>query len=147
MVTWGYAEHGGDNTGSSCQLVEVQDCCSARCTFAAFKGDDSVVIGGQTDAGGDRTVVQEQLADYECLAETKWHLRWFTAGCLVAGLCYGGFRPYTVLSCGVLGSTMVVLAYQRSYFDKAKCRHCYGCLALCVHLSASDVANPRCDQP
>ena len=26
MVTWGYAEHGGDSTGNSCQLVDVQDC-------------------------------------------------------------------------------------------------------------------------
>ena len=62
VVTWGYAEQGGDSTSVADKLsgVVVQISSSDR-AFAVLKGDGSVVTWGCALAGGDSTSVADKL--------------------------------------------------------------------------------------
>ena len=72
MVTWGYAESGGDSTvhyygGDSRGVAEqlstgVQTVVGSGIAFAAVKVDGSVVTWGRADEGGDSSGVAEQLS-------------------------------------------------------------------------------------
>eukprot|EP00439_Symbiodinium_sp_Y106_P049798 s1309_g6.t1 len=96
VVTWGYADHGGDisavraqltnvqqiqATGyafaailgdGSAQLTNVQQIQASRSAFAAILGDGSVVTWGSTDNGGDSSDVQEQLKNVHQIQATDY---------------------------------------------------------------------------
>ena len=48
VVTWGYADHGGDISAVRAQLTNVQQIQATGYAFAAILGDGSVVSWGNT---------------------------------------------------------------------------------------------------
>lgn len=76
VVTWGYAENGGDlsSTGSALDgSIDVHHIYSSNAAFAALRADGSVVSWGNASAGGDSSAVALALngtVDVSAMAST-----------------------------------------------------------------------------
>ena len=65
VVTWGYADGGGDSSSVQDQLKNVQQIQASGFAFAAILGNGSVVTSGSADSGGDSSSVQDQLKNVQ----------------------------------------------------------------------------------
>ena len=60
-MSWGSVHLGGDSSAVQVQLKNVQRIHSSDYSFAAIRGDGSVVTWGDPASGGDSSTVQERL--------------------------------------------------------------------------------------
>jgi hypothetical protein len=64
VVTWGFADWGGDSSSVADKLdgkIDVVQVFSSSCAFAALRADGSVVTWGDSRYGGDSSNVADQL--------------------------------------------------------------------------------------
>ena len=68
MVTWGYADHGGDSSSVQAELQEVGTIYSTARAFAAKLADGRVVTWGHAGYGGDSSSVQADLKHVDTIS-------------------------------------------------------------------------------
>ena len=71
IVTWGYANFGGDTSAVQEQLKGVQQIQATKHAFAAILADGSVITWGDADRGGDSSAVRDQLRGVQQIQSTR----------------------------------------------------------------------------
>lgn len=69
-ITWGKSSDGGDSSDVQRDLVNITEVFSNLYSFAALKGDGTVVTWGSSTNGGDSSSVQSELTNVSTISNT-----------------------------------------------------------------------------
>ncbi|EKK9972068.1 hypothetical protein V4F45_000598 [Vibrio parahaemolyticus] len=70
-ITWGSSSGGGDSSGVQTDLVDITEVFSNLYSFAALKGDGTVVTWGSSSQGGNSASVQSKLVNVSSIYHTN----------------------------------------------------------------------------